>query len=119
MNSHPVACTTTYLHSEAGLEWPQVASRRTNMAKFVIQGGVPLSGQIDVEANKNAVLPMMAAALLTDDDVFLDNVPGIVDVDTMSTILSELGAEVERLNCHTLRLNCSGVTGFNPPARLV
>ena len=83
------------------------------MAKFVIQGGVPLSGQIDVEANKNAVLPMMAAALLTDDDVFLDNVPGIVDVDTMSTILSELGAEVERLNCHTLRLNCSGVTGFN------
>ena len=51
------------------------------MARFLIEGGVPLHGEIEVAANKNAVLPMMAACLLTDEDCYLDNVPAIVDVD--------------------------------------
>ncbi len=93
--------------------------RGIRMAKFVIEGGMPLQGHIDVEANKNAVLPMMAACLLTDDDCYLDNVPGIVDVATMSAILREIGADVEQLDCHRLRINCSGVHSFRPPAHLV
>lgn len=89
------------------------------MARFLIEGGVRLRGVIDVEANKNAVLPMMAASLLTDDDCILTNVPGIADVATMSDILRALGAEVEPLGCHQLRINCARVTSFHPPAQLV
>ncbi|HLJ65913.1 MAG TPA: UDP-N-acetylglucosamine 1-carboxyvinyltransferase [Chloroflexota bacterium] len=89
------------------------------MSRFVIDGGRPLNGEIEVEANKNAVLPMMAATLLTDDDCVLNNVPRIADVATMSAILDELGAHVEKLDQHTLLINCAGVTSFHPPAALV
>lgn len=89
------------------------------MSKFIIQGGRPLSGEISVAANKNAVLPMMAACLLTDDDCFLDNVPGIADVVTMASILRELGAEVEHESASRLRINCSGARSFHPPEYLV
>lgn len=89
------------------------------MAKFVIDGGAPLSGTIDVAANKNAVLPMMAAALLTDDDCTLLHVPRIADVDTMMQLLQELGATVGWVDAETLHLNCANVHSYHPPARLV
>lgn len=89
------------------------------MARFVIEGGRPLHGTIDVEANKNAVLPMMAACLLTDDDCLLDNVPRIADVATMTAILQELGATVEQLDAHSLRINCRDLSRATPPAHLV
>jgi len=66
------------------------------MSRFVIHGGRPLGGEISASGNKNAVLPMLAAALLTDEEVTLDNVPAIRDVDTMLEILGHLGAEVAR-----------------------
>jgi UDP-N-acetylglucosamine 1-carboxyvinyltransferase len=59
-----------------------------------ITGGVPLSGTVAAAGNKNAVLPMIAAALLTDQPVVLENVPGIGDVGTMLAIAAELGADV-------------------------
>jgi len=89
------------------------------MAKFMIQGGAPLSGTIDVAANKNAVLPMMAACLLTDDDCYLDNVPRIADVITMAAILNELGAVVEFEADSRLHINCSAVRSFEPAEHLV
>jgi UDP-N-acetylglucosamine 1-carboxyvinyltransferase len=89
------------------------------MTKFVIRGGRPLSGEISVAANKNAVLPMMAACLLTDDDCFLDNVPGIADVITMASILRELGAEVEQESANRWRVNCANARSYHPPEHLV
>jgi UDP-N-acetylglucosamine 1-carboxyvinyltransferase len=89
------------------------------MAKFVINGGRTLSGVVDVAANKNAVLPMMAAALLTDEDCILDNVPGIADVETMAEILREMGADVEYIADSRLRINCTNVRSNRPSARLV
>lgn len=89
------------------------------MARFFIRGGRPLNGAIDVAANKNAVLPMMAAALLTDDDCFLENVPAIADVTTMGDILRDLGATVEEQGRSRLRINCSSVRSYRPPAELV
>jgi UDP-N-acetylglucosamine 1-carboxyvinyltransferase len=89
------------------------------MAKFVIEGGHPLAGDIEVAANKNAVLPMMAAAILTDEDCFLDNVPAIADVATMAAAMRELGAVVETLPGRRLRINCAGVHSYHPPAELV
>lgn len=87
--------------------------------KFLIEGGAPLSGEIAVAANKNAVLPMMAACLLTDDDCYLENVPAIADVVTMAETLRHLGADVEFLPKSRLRINCSGVDSFHPPEELV
>jgi UDP-N-acetylglucosamine 1-carboxyvinyltransferase len=89
------------------------------MAKFVIEGGCRLAGEIEVAANKNAVLPMMAAALLTDQDCYLDNVPAIADVATMSETMRELGAIVEPLPGRRLRINCADVRSHHPPAHLV
>ena len=101
-------------------EWaPEDTRQGWDLAKFIIDGGMPLRGTIDVEANKNSVLPMMAACLLTDDDCYIDNVPGIVDVTTMTHILQSLGAEVERLDCHRLKINCSSVNSYHPPEDLV
>lgn len=65
------------------------------MNTFIIDGGRPLSGTITVAGNKNAALPMLAAALLTDEPVHLDNVPDIRDVRTMLALLDDVGVAVE------------------------
>ncbi|HIM02647.1 MAG TPA: UDP-N-acetylglucosamine 1-carboxyvinyltransferase [Myxococcales bacterium] len=66
------------------------------MSKFVIHGGQPIKGHVRVSGNKNASLPMIAAAMLTDEEVVLENVPGIRDVASMLEIARYLGAEVDR-----------------------
>jgi UDP-N-acetylglucosamine 1-carboxyvinyltransferase len=78
------------------------------MASFVIQGGNPLSGVHRAAGNKNAVLPMLAACVLTDEPVKLTNVPLIQDVHTMLAILDELGVRVERKG-HTVTLCARGI----------
>lgn len=67
------------------------------MSRFVIHGGRPLEGEIHASGSKNAALPMIAAALLTDEEVVLENVPSIRDVDVMLEIASVLGADVSRV----------------------
>ncbi len=64
------------------------------MDRLVIQGGVPLSGEIRVSGAKNAALPLMCAALLTDDPLTLSNVPHLRDVSTMLRLLAQMGVEV-------------------------
>jgi UDP-N-acetylglucosamine 1-carboxyvinyltransferase len=65
------------------------------MDKFVIRGGNPLVGTVRISGAKNAALPAMAAALLTDEPVVLENVPEVRDIQTMRKLLVEMGAEVE------------------------
>ena len=67
------------------------------MSRFVIHGGRPLEGEIRASGSKNAVLPMIAAAMLTEGEVVLENVPSIRDVDVMLEIAGHMGAEVTRL----------------------
>ncbi len=66
------------------------------MSRFVIRGGKPLFGEVTVGGNKNAALPMLAACLLTEDEVTLENVPAIRDVAAMLEILTVLGVAVRR-----------------------
>ena len=66
------------------------------MSRFVIHGERPLSGEIRASGSKNAVLPMIAAALLTDEEVVLENVPSIRDVDVMLEIAAVIGAQIAR-----------------------
>src|ERR1700757_3090552 len=65
------------------------------MDKLVIRGGTPLLGTVRVSGAKNAALPAMAAALLTEDTVILENVPQVRDIETTRKLLSSMGAEVE------------------------
>jgi UDP-N-acetylglucosamine 1-carboxyvinyltransferase len=80
------------------------------MEKFVIQGGVPLSGTIVPAGNKNGALPILAAALLTDDEVVVRNVPRIADVQAMLALLAELGARVEWTGENEVAIRADGVS---------
>jgi UDP-N-acetylglucosamine 1-carboxyvinyltransferase len=66
------------------------------MESFVIKGGVPLRGEVEISGAKNAVLPIMAATLLTDEPCVIRRVPQLSDVEFMGEILTSLGAEVKR-----------------------
>ncbi|HET6550295.1 MAG TPA: UDP-N-acetylglucosamine 1-carboxyvinyltransferase [Solirubrobacter sp.] len=79
------------------------------MEKFVIEGGVPLSGTVVPAGNKNAALPLLACALLTDEDVTLHNVPRIRDTQALLELLEDLGVRVEHPDANTVRLNAAGV----------
>jgi len=78
------------------------------MAEFIIRGGKRISGRHKTPGNKNAALPMLAACVLTDQPVTLQNVPLIQDVRTMLDILTELGADVA-LHGHTVTVCCAGL----------
>ncbi len=88
------------------------------MEKFVIQGGVPLSGDITVAGNKNAALPLLAACLLTDEDVLLHNVPRIRDVDAQVNLLRALDVEAEWEGDNDIRLRAAGVSSTRVDDRL-
>lgn len=79
------------------------------MEKFIIEGGVPLHGEITPSGNKNAALPLLAATLLTDEPVTLHNVPQIRDVKDMRRMLESVGTVVEDLDSGTWRLTSKNV----------
>src|ERR1700733_2153271 len=87
---------------------------RPPMEKFVIEGGVPLSGTIVPAGNKNGALPILAACLLTDDEVILRNVPRISDVEAMMLLLEGLGARVGWRGPGEVSIDASGVDGHEP-----
>ncbi len=89
------------------------------MSKFVIEGGKPLNGSVTVAGNKNAVLPAMAASLLTDEKVELSNVPHILDVKTMGLLLEDLGVQVEGTNTRKVRLTAKQASLKQPNEKLV
>jgi UDP-N-acetylglucosamine 1-carboxyvinyltransferase len=72
--------------------------------QFIIEGGHPLTGAMRPSGNKNAALPLLAASLLTDGPVILHNVPVIRDVLAMRKLLLDLGAEIEEIQPHSLRI---------------
>jgi UDP-N-acetylglucosamine 1-carboxyvinyltransferase len=74
------------------------------MEMFVVSGGRPLAGRVAVSGSKNAALPIMAASLLADEPVTLQNVPHLVDVITLGNVLSSLGMHVERTSDRKLHL---------------
>ena len=74
------------------------------MEEFIIEGGVPLHGEVTPSGNKNAALPLLAACLLTAEPVTLRNVPQIRDVQAMRKLIESLGAVVEELDATTWRI---------------
>ena len=80
------------------------------MEKFIIQGGVPLSGEIVPAGNKNAALPILAACLLTDEVLVIGNVPNIRDVQSMLGLLERLGVKVEWTGDNEVKLQADSVS---------
>lgn len=89
------------------------------MSDLVIRGGRRLAGQLTVEGNKNAALPLLAACLLTEDVCELRNVPRIRDVDVMLELLRSLGATVEGEGTTTVRVRCGDIRSSRPDPALV
>src|SRR5258707_1380161 len=80
------------------------------MESFVIDGGTPLSGELTAAGNKNAALPILAACLLTDEELLLHRVPRIRDTEAQIALLEHLGVEVGWVADNSLRLCAAGVT---------
>jgi UDP-N-acetylglucosamine 1-carboxyvinyltransferase len=80
------------------------------MEKFIIQGGAPLSGELTVAGNKNAALPILAACLLTEEELLLHRVPRIRDTEAQLALLERLGVEVEWTADNSVRLCAAAVS---------
>ena len=79
------------------------------MEKFIVEGSIPLRGEVTPSGNKNAALPILAACLLTEEPVTLHNVPQIQDVIVMRNLLESLGVSVETLGGNTWRFTAQQV----------
>ncbi|MBR6798683.1 MAG: UDP-N-acetylglucosamine 1-carboxyvinyltransferase [Firmicutes bacterium] len=90
------------------------------MAKFLVQKSAPLRGEVKISGSKNAVLPIMAAALLTEEKCVIKDVPALRDVDVMCRLLESLGAKVEKdLDNNRVNIEASGEIVYEAPFDLV
>src|ERR1700759_3570820 len=92
-----------------GAQQPTTSAGSIKLEKFVMGGGAPLSGTIPAAGNKNGALPILAACLLTEDEVILRNVPRISDVEAMVSLLESLGAQVRWLSDGEVSIDSSTV----------
>lgn len=88
------------------------------MDMFVIQGGTPLKGEVEISGSKNATLPIMAATLLTRGKFIIYNIPRLKDISTMAHVLRIIGAVIEFEN-HTMVIDTRNVNFFEAPYELV
>ncbi|MDO5337582.1 MAG: UDP-N-acetylglucosamine 1-carboxyvinyltransferase [Eubacteriales bacterium] len=79
------------------------------MEQYVIKGGNPLVGEVDIAGAKNAALPILAAAIMTDEPVLIENLPDVRDINVLLEAIAEIGAQVDRLNSSTVRINGSAI----------
>lgn len=79
------------------------------MEQYIIKGGNPLVGDVTISGAKNAALGILAASIMTDDDVLIDNLPDVRDINVMLEAIQEIGARVDRIDRHTVKINGSGI----------
>ncbi len=82
------------------------------MEKYVIKGGNPLVGEVEIGGAKNAALAILAAATMTDETVYIDNMPDASDTNAMLQAIASTGAIVERLGRHEVKINASQIHDF-------
>lgn len=75
------------------------------MEQYIIKGGRPLSGEVNISGAKNAALGILAAAVMTDEDVIIENLPDVRDINVLLEAISEIGADVKRIDRHTVKIN--------------
>jgi UDP-N-acetylglucosamine 1-carboxyvinyltransferase len=89
------------------------------MDSFIIRGGRPLKGRVKIRGAKNAVLPIMAACILSDSPCVIENVPVLRDIATMGKVLERMGATVHDVGTGTLTIDCKTLKDHMAPYELV
>lgn len=79
------------------------------MEQYIIKGGNPLVGEVTISGAKNAALGILAASIMTDEDVLIENLPDVRDINVMLEAIEEIGAFVDRVDRHTVRINASNI----------
>ena len=83
------------------------------MEQYIIKGGNPLVGEVEIGGAKNAALAILAAAIMTDETVTIDNLPDVNDINVLLEAISGIGAEVDRIDRHTVKINGSNIENFD------
>ena len=84
-------------------------AKRSEMAQYIMKGGNPLVGEVSISGAKNAALGILAASVMADEDVLIENLPDVQDINMMLDAIREIGADVTRLDTHTVRINGKGI----------
>ena len=79
------------------------------MEQYAIKGGNPLVGEVEIGGAKNAALPILVAAVMANEPVLIENMPDVRDTNVLLEAMAEIGAKVERLDRHTVRINGQGI----------
>ncbi len=79
------------------------------MDQYIIKGGQKLRGEVTIGGAKNAALGILAAAIMTNDTVLIENLPDVKDINVMLEAIEEIGARVDRVDRHTVRINAEGI----------
>ena len=82
------------------------------MEQYVIKGGNPLVGEVEIGGAKNAALAILSAAIMTDETVTIDNLPNVRDINVLLDAIREIGAHVDRVDAHTVKINGSYIKDF-------
>ena len=83
------------------------------MEQYIIKGGHPLVGEVEIGGAKNAALAILAAAIMTDETVLVDNLPDVNDINVLLDAISGIGANVHRVDRHTVKINGKGINDVN------
>lgn len=83
------------------------------MEQYIIKGGNPLVGEVEIGGAKNAALAILAAAIMTDETVTIDNLPDVNDINVLLEAMSGIGATIQRIDRHTVKINGSGIGDFS------
>ena len=85
---------------------------RCIMEQYVIKGGSPLVGEVTIGGAKNAALGILAAAIMSDEDVIIDNLPDVSDINVLLQAIASIGAEVERIDRNTVKINGKNIRSY-------
>ena len=79
------------------------------MEQYVIKGGNPLVGEVEIAGAKNAALAILAAAIMTDETILIENLPDVRDINVLLEAIAGIGAQVERIDKSTVKINGSTI----------
>ena len=82
------------------------------MEQYAIKGGNPLVGEVEIGGAKNAALPILAASVMTDDTVYIDNIPDVRDTNVLIRAMQEIGVSIERTDRHSVKINAGQINSL-------
>ena len=77
------------------------------MNQYIMKGGNPLVGDVVISGAKNAALGILAASIMTDEEVVIENLPDVRDINVLLEAIQEIGAQVDRIDRHTVKITRS------------